>query len=121
MGEEAQARAGPDPQPPTVGDFLRSWQGVDNSFTFTAHPAGETTAERRQDGTGEASVSAPDRRNKLATEGKFVTQGILFDVNCDKIRGESLQTDGPGESQPVDKNDNPAGKANNRRVEFVKI
>ncbi len=32
---------------------------------------------------------APDTRNKLITEGKFVTTGILFDVNSDKIKGES--------------------------------
>ena len=125
------------------------------------------------------AVGAPDTRNKLITEGKFVTHGILFDVNSDKIKPESygvlkdistvlsensdvkvkiightdsdgkdadnlelskrraeavkailisefkidgsrMQTDGKGESQPVDKNDTPQGKANNRRVEFIK-
>lgn len=122
----------------------------------------------------------PDTRNKLITEGRFVTNGILFDVNSDVIKAESygalkdiakvlsentnvkikiightdsdgetqqneelskrravavkkllssefdidenrMSTDGKGESQPVDKNDSPVGKANNRRVEFVKI
>jgi OOP family OmpA-OmpF porin len=126
------------------------------------------------------AVGAPDTRNKLITEGKFVTRGILFDVNSDKIKPESygvlkdiaavltengnvkvkiightdadgkdadnlvlsqkravavktalasdfnidasrMQTDGKGESQPVDKNDSPIGKANNRRVEFIKL
>lgn len=125
------------------------------------------------------AVGAPDTRNKLITEGKFVTRGILFDVNSDRIRPESygvlkdiasvlsdnpsvkiaiightdsdgddaanldlsrrraasvksalqsefsisadrMETDGKGESQPVDKNENAEGKANNRRVEFVK-
>lgn len=125
------------------------------------------------------AVGAPDTRNKLITEGKFVTRGILFDVNSDKIKPESygvlkdiatvlnenpdvkvkiightdadgkdadnltlsqqraasvknalvndfkvdasrMQTDGKGESQPVDKNDSAVGKANNRRVEFIK-
>ena len=37
-----------------------------------------------------------------------------------KIDAARMETDGKGESQPVDKNDNPAGKANNRRVEFIK-
>ena len=37
-----------------------------------------------------------------------------------KIDASRMETDGKGESQPVDKNDNPAGKANNRRVEFIK-
>ena len=126
------------------------------------------------------SVGSPDTRNKLITEGKFVTRGILFDVNSDKIKPESygvmkdianvltenssvrvkiightdsdgsdadnltlskqraesvkaslvkdfgidasrLETDGKGESQPVDKNTTSEGKANNRRVEFIKL
>lgn len=126
------------------------------------------------------SVGSPDTRNKLITEGKFVTRGILFDVNSDKIKPESygvmkdianvltenssvrvkiightdsdgsdadnlalskkraesvkaslakdfgidvsrLETDGKGESQPVDKNTTAEGKANNRRVEFIKL
>jgi OOP family OmpA-OmpF porin len=125
------------------------------------------------------AVGAPDTRNKLITEGKYVTRGILFDVNSDKIKPESygvlkdiasvlnenpdvkvkivghtdadgkdadnltlsknraasvksaltnefkidaarMETDGKGESQPVDKNDTSSGKANNRRVEFIK-
>jgi len=125
------------------------------------------------------AAGAPDTRNKLLTEGKWVTHGILFDVNSDKIKAESygslkeiagvltenadlkitiightdsdgdaaanmdlskrraasvkaaltkefnidggrMDTDGKGATQPVDKNDNPAGKANNRRVEFIK-
>jgi outer membrane protein OmpA-like peptidoglycan-associated protein len=125
------------------------------------------------------AVGAPDTRNKLITEGKFVTHGILFDVNSDKIKPESygaikdistvlsenanvkviivghtdsdgddasnmelsekravavknvlskefnidasrLSTDGKGESEPLDKNTTPLGKANNRRVEFIK-
>ena len=126
------------------------------------------------------AVGAADTRNRLVTEGKFVTRGILFDVNSDKIKGESygvlkeistvlkenadvkvkivghtdsdgddksnldlskrraesvkamlskefgidvarIQTDGKGESEPVDKNTSGEGKANNRRVEFIKL
>lgn len=126
------------------------------------------------------AVGAPDTRNQLLTQGKWVTHGILFDVNSDRIRGESygtlkdiagvltenpavrvkivghtdsdgedaanmdlsrrraaavksalttefgidaarMETDGRGESQPAAGNDTPAGKANNRRVEFLKI
>jgi outer membrane protein OmpA-like peptidoglycan-associated protein len=125
------------------------------------------------------AVGAPDTRNKLITEGKFITHGILFDVNSDKIKPESygalkdiaavlaenaevkikiightdsdgddasnmalskkraeavktalskefaieagrMETDGKGESQPLDKNNSPLGKSNNRRVEFIK-
>ncbi|MFN8347256.1 MAG: OmpA family protein [Spirosomataceae bacterium] len=126
------------------------------------------------------AVGAPDTRNKLITEGKFITTGILFDVNSDKIKPESygvlkelgtvlkenpavkvriightdsdgedtknldlskrravsvknalyaefgieasrMETDGKGESQPVAPNTTSEGKANNRRVEFVKL
>jgi OmpA-OmpF porin, OOP family len=126
------------------------------------------------------AVGAPDTRNKLITEGKFVTHGILFDVNSDKIKPESygalkdianvlnenaevkikiightdsdgddaanmalskkraeavknalskefsidiarMETDGKGESQPIDKNNTSLGKANNRRVELIKL
>jgi len=126
------------------------------------------------------AVGAPDTRSKLITDGRFVTTGILFDSNSDKIKPESygtlkqiaqvlqenaevkvrivghtdsdgddaknldlskrraaavkenlsrefgieaarLQTDGKGESQPTAPNTTPEGKANNRRVEFIKM
>ena len=126
------------------------------------------------------AVGAPDTRNKFLTQNKWVTHGILFDVNSANIKPESygtlkemanvlkeyadmkikivghtdgdgndasnldlskrraasvkatlakefgieesrMQTDGKGEGEPIDKNDKPAGKANNRRVEFIKL
>jgi OmpA-OmpF porin, OOP family len=126
------------------------------------------------------AVGAPDTRNKLITEGKFVTTGITFDVNSATIKPESygvlktiaqvlqdnpevrvkiightdsdgddssnmnlskkrseavkailgtdfgistsrLESDGKGESQPVGDNNSVVGKANNRRVEFLKL
>lgn len=126
------------------------------------------------------AVGAPDMRNKLITEGKLVTRGILFDVNSAKIKPESfgtlkeiaqvlkdnptvkvkiightdsdgaaaanfdlskkraasvknslindfgidasrMETDGKGASEPASPNTTPEGKANNRRVEFIKI
>jgi OOP family OmpA-OmpF porin len=125
------------------------------------------------------AVGAPDMRNKLITEGRFVTRGILFDVNADRIKPESysvlkeiaavlkdnaavqvqivghtdsdgedarnldlskrraeavkaalagefgiaaerMAADGKGESQPAEPNTTPQGKANNRRVEFIR-
>lgn len=122
----------------------------------------------------------PDTRNKLLTDGKIVSRGILFDVNSDRIKpesygtlqdiaktlkevpdvrvrivghtdsdgddmnnlelskkraqavkqilisefsvnGSSLETEGKGESEPIDSNSTSAGKANNRRVEFIKM
>lgn len=126
------------------------------------------------------AIGSPDMRNKLINEGKFVTSGILFDVNADKIKPESygvlkelatvlkenpavkvkvightdsdgdeaknldlskrraasvkkalstefgidasrLETDGKGETQPMDNNTSAEGKAKNRRVEFIKL
>jgi len=126
------------------------------------------------------AVGAPNLRTKLLKEGKFSTNGILFDVNSDQIKPQSygslqdiaqllkenaairvniightdadgnddtnlelskrransvvkaltgtfgidaarLQSDGKGKAEPIDSNDTPAGKANNRRVEFIKL
>ena len=122
----------------------------------------------------------PDTRNKLITEGKFSTTGILFDVNASTIKASSygtlkdiatvlkenselkvkiightdndgndasnielskkranavkdflvkefgidesrMQTDGKGETQPIAPNNSAEGKAQNRRVEFIKM
>lgn len=126
------------------------------------------------------AAATPDTRNKLITEGKWSTSGILFDVNSDKIKPTSygvlkeiagvlsensgvkvkiightdsdgedaanldlskrraeavkaalssefgidaarMQTDGMGETKPVADNAKPEGKAQNRRVEFIKL
>lgn len=126
------------------------------------------------------AVGAADTRNKLISEGKFSTTGILFDVNSANIKPESygslkdiadvlqdnpnvhvkiightdsdgdasmnlalskkraeavksalesefkidasrMQTDGKGAAEPVADNKTAAGKAQNRRVEFVKL
>ena len=126
------------------------------------------------------AVGVPDTRKKILEQNKWVTHGILFDVNSAYIKPESygtlkemanvlkeypdlkvkivghtdadgkdadnldlskrraasvkaslakefsidesrMETDGKGESEPIDKNDTPAGKANNRRVEFIKL
>ena len=126
------------------------------------------------------AVGAPDTRKKMLEQNKWVTHGILFDVNSANIKPESygtlkemanvlkenpdlkvkiightdadgsdgvnlelskkraaavkaalsnefnidegrMETDGKGESEPIDKNDSPTGKANNRRVEFIKL
>ena len=126
------------------------------------------------------AVGMPDTRKKILEQNKWVTHGILFDVNSATIKPESygtlkematvlneyadlkvrivghtdadgndainfelskkraasvketlskefgidasrMETDGKGESEPIDNNTTPAGKANNRRVEFIKI
>ena len=125
------------------------------------------------------AAGGDDKYNKIVTDGKFITHGILFDVNKATIKPESmgalneiaklmkehsdlkfeidghtdsdgkgdanlklsqeradavkakltemgiddarLTTKGFGATKPIDKNDTAEGKANNRRVEFVKI
>jgi OOP family OmpA-OmpF porin len=126
------------------------------------------------------AIGAPDTRKKFLEQNKWVTHGILFDVNSAIIKPESygtlkematvlkenpdlkvkiightdadgkdadnldlskrraaavkeslakefgidearMEADGKGESELIDKNDSSAGKANNRRVEFIKI
>ena len=42
-------------------------------------------------------------------------------VETYKVDGGRLETKGFGETKPIDTNDTPEGKANNRRVELVKL
>lgn len=45
-------------------------------------------------------------------------KNLLLEMGIEKVR---LESNGFGETKPIDENNNPEGKANNRRVEFVKI
>ena len=55
---------------------------------------------------------------KLSEERAAAVKAALTEAGISQDR---LTTTGFGESQAVDTNDTPEGKANNRRVEFVKI
>ncbi|MEX1133053.1 MAG: OmpA family protein [Flavobacteriales bacterium] len=160
-----------------VWDLPRAFQnGIDYRFVIQ----GGAKEGNPYIGNLRVAVGAPDTRNKLITEGKLVTRGILFDSGSERIKPESygtlkdiatvlaenptvrvniightdndgddannldlskrraasvkealskefaidaarMQTDGKGEAQPTGPNDSPQGKANNRRVEFVKL
>lgn len=161
-----------------IWDIPRAFEnGIDYRFLLESSFFGKTEAYISN---LRLAVGAPDTRNKLITEGKFSTTGILFDVNSDKIKPQSygvlkeiatalnenpdikvkiightdadgnaqsnlelskkraasvkqalmsefgisasrLETDGKGASEPVAPNTTTEGKANNRRVEFVKL
>ena len=64
------------------------------------------------DGNDADNLSLSKRR------AESVKSSLAKDFSIDASR---LETDGKGESQPVDKNTTAEGKANNRRVEFIKL
>jgi outer membrane protein OmpA-like peptidoglycan-associated protein len=68
---------------------------------------------------GHTDSDGDDKSNlKLSEQRADAVKKALIDLGIDSTR---LQTKGWGESKPISKNDTPEGKANNRRVEFVKI
>lgn len=64
------------------------------------------------DGNATANLELSKRRAASVANALTTTFGI------DHSR---LESSGKGKDEPVDSNDTPAGKANNRRVEFVRI
>jgi len=161
-------------------------QRVMNIPNLRAEPMGLTLHSRQCHGGKQALIKniriakgSKKLYDRIVADGKFVTRGILFDVNKATIKPESmgvinsivkmmkaheelnlrieghtdsdgekgfnqelsekraqavkdvlvesgiassrLKTKGHGESKPVADNSTPEGKANNRRVEFVKI
>ena len=65
------------------------------------------------------SDGGDDTNLKLSKARADAVRSALISIY--KISGERLQTDGKGETQPVGDNSTSDGKAQNRRVEFVKI
>ncbi len=63
------------------------------------------------DGSDDTNMTLSKARGKAVMD-KLISMGI------DSSR---LKSDGFGESKPIDNNSTPEGKANNRRVEFVKF
>ncbi|RJP71475.1 MAG: OmpA family protein [Ignavibacteriales bacterium] len=64
------------------------------------------------DGSDAANLDLSKRR------AASVKAALTKDFGVD---GSRMETDGKGEVEPIDKNTTPEGKANNRRVEFIKL
>jgi outer membrane protein OmpA-like peptidoglycan-associated protein len=68
---------------------------------------------------GHTDSDGDDVSNQKLSEARANSvKNALVDLGIDASR---LETKGYGESNPVNENSTPEGKANNRRVEFVKI
>lgn len=69
---------------------------------------------------GHTDADGDDGANLLLSKkrSESVKETLSKDFGIDKSR---LETDGKGESEPATANTTPEGKANNRRVEFVKM
>jgi OmpA-OmpF porin, OOP family len=69
---------------------------------------------------GHTDADGADAANQTLSEKRAVSVKNTLSADFG-IAADRMTTEGKGESQPVDKNDTPQGKANNRRVEFVKL
>lgn len=81
-------------------------------------------AEGIQNVTGTVSIIGHTDNDGKDTDNLVLSQKRAASVkralvNEFGIPAEKLTTDGKGESQPLNKNSNPAEKAQNRRVEFI--
>lgn len=77
------------------------------------HPEIKFSVEGHTDSDGD------DALNQTLSENR--AQTVLQTLEKLGIESNRLSSRGWGESKPIDTNDTPEGKANNRRVEFVKI
>jgi OOP family OmpA-OmpF porin len=77
------------------------------------HPDLNFSVEGHTDSDGDT-----DSNQKLSEERAKTVMNKLIDMGISKDR---LSSKGWGESNPIDTNNTAEGKANNRRVEFVKI
>jgi OmpA-OmpF porin, OOP family len=80
---------------------------------MTEHPELNFRIDGYTDGEGEESYN-----QKLSEERAAAVQSLLIQSG---INASRLESKGYGETDPIDTNSTPEGRANNRRVEFVKI
>ncbi len=78
-----------------------------------AHPELKFSVEGHTDSDGDDLSNATlSEERSMAVVNKLVAMGIASD---------RFESKGFGESKPIDTNNTPEGKANNRRVEFIKL
>jgi outer membrane protein OmpA-like peptidoglycan-associated protein len=106
---------------------------LSGSLLFPSGKASLTpVAQERLRGLSEAIMSAPERRINIEgftdSRGSEQRNMTLSQQRADAVRRylvsqglppDRVQAEGKGESQPIASNDDPEGRANNRRVEIV--
>lgn len=80
---------------------------------MTKYPDINFSVEGHTDSDGDAGFN-----QKLSEERAKVVMDKLIAMGVDKNR---LRSKGWGETKPIDTNSTAEGKANNRRVEFIKF
>ena len=95
-------------QPQSYGIIRQISQVLQQDATLKLNIVGHTDA----DGSDDANL-------KLSKARAEAVKNTLIKIYA--IGGDRLQTDGKGESVPVGDNNTTNGKAQNRRVEFIKI
>jgi len=91
----------------SMGPINKIYQLMEKNTDLNFSVEGHTDA----DGGDEANMTLSKARGKAVMD-KLIAMGIA---------ANRLKFDGHGESKPIDNNSTPEGKANNRRVEFVKF
>jgi outer membrane protein OmpA-like peptidoglycan-associated protein len=95
-------------QPQSYGIIRQISQVLQQETSMKLNIIGHTDA----DGSDEINLELSKKRAAAVKNALITTYNIS---------GDRLQTDGKGESVPIGDNNTPDGKAQNRRVEFVKI
>jgi OmpA-OmpF porin, OOP family len=86
----------------------------DIAATLTENPAVKVKIIGHTDSDGEDAANLALSKKRAES----VQEALVEEFGIDKGR---MQTDGQGETAPLAPNTTPEGKANNRRVEFVKL
>lgn len=86
----------------------------DIATTLSENPAVKVNIIGHTDADGDAAKNLDLSKRRAAA----VKQALMAEFGID---GSRMETDGKGATQPVAPNTTPEGKANNRRVEFIKL